>query len=87
MTEHPNGIDSDDYVYPVIVVPYREGGPEIVTDPNTGEKITIPLRVCATEWRVVRPDDNPDTPNEVLATGFATEEEAGKKAAEINGTS
>ena len=86
MSEHPNKIDSDDYVYPAIVVPYREGGPLIITDPD-GTKHTIGLRMCATEWRVIRPDDNPDTPNEVLAKGFATEQEAGKKAAEINGTS
>tara|TARA_R100000773_G_C4208098_1_gene108363 strand:- start:46 stop:303 length:258 start_codon:yes stop_codon:yes gene_type:complete len=84
MSEHPNKIDSDDYVYPAIVVPYREGGPLIITDPS-GIKHTIGLRMCATEWRVVRPDDNPDTPNEILATGFATEEEAGKKCQEING--
>tara|TARA_B100001939_G_C16696868_1_gene511134 strand:+ start:300 stop:557 length:258 start_codon:yes stop_codon:yes gene_type:complete len=84
MSEHPNKIDSDDYVYPAIVVPYREGGPLIITDPS-GTKHTIGLRMCATEWRVVRPDDNPDTPNEVLAKGFVTEEEAGKKCAEING--
>ena len=78
MTDHPNGIDSDDYVYPAIVVPYREGGPKVITAPD-GTKHTIPLSACANEWRVVRPDDNPDTPKEILATGFVSEEEAGKE--------
>tara|TARA_R100001126_G_C4836394_1_gene154577 strand:+ start:397 stop:654 length:258 start_codon:yes stop_codon:yes gene_type:complete len=85
MTEHPNKIDSDDYVYPVIVIPWREGGHKIVKDAS-GNDVRIPMRVCATEWRVVRPDDNPDTDSEVIAS-FATEDEAHVKAAEINGES
>lgn len=83
MTDHPNKIDSDDYVYPVVVIPWRDGGHKIVTDAN-GRKTAVSLRICATEWRVVRPDDNPDTESEVIAV-FDTEDEALAKAGEING--
>ena len=73
---------SSEDVHPCVVVPYCEGDmPEV--EITSGVKVTVPLRRCATEWRVVRPDDDPTTDNEVLFK-FGTEEEARKKCNEIN---
>ena len=73
---------SSEDVHPCIVVPYCEGDIPEVEIPS-GAKIKVPIRECATEWRVVRPDDDPTTDNEVLFK-FKTQDEAVKKCNEIN---
>tara|TARA_R100000005_G_C4931667_1_gene160353 strand:+ start:370 stop:603 length:234 start_codon:yes stop_codon:yes gene_type:complete len=73
---------SSEDVHPCVVVPYCEGDIPEVEFPD-GTKVRAAIRECATEWRVVRPDDDPTTDNEVLFK-FETEAEAVKKCNEIN---
>ena len=73
---------SSENVHPCVVVPYCEGDIPEVTLPGGG-KAKAGLRQCATEWRVIRPDDDPTTDNEVLFK-FATESEALEKCQELN---
>ena len=60
---------------------------EVESDESVHPVVHIPAdgkkRILAEVWQVVRPNDDPDTEPEVIATGL-TEEEAFKKASRIN---